>query len=116
MSHFYGILRNPARSTVSTRCGHKSRGLVAEARTWTHLVQIELTVQDGKDWATLSIGMPYGKVYTKWRKILWSGPLSKMEEAFAEAFPQQDEVQEPTIRRTAADSDPLTGTEYGDLT
>jgi hypothetical protein len=116
MSHFYGILRNPGRNRISTRCGHKSRGLVAEARTWTHLIQVELTVYNGKDWATLWIGSPYGKTDYAWRTVLWSGPVADMARAFAAAFPDQEEVQVAKFHRKPSDSDPLTGTEYGDLT
>ena len=116
MSHLYGILRNPGRNSLSTRCGHKSRGLVAEARTWTHLIQVELTVYNGKDWATLWIGSPYGKTDYAWRIVLWSGPVADMARAFAAAFPDQEEVQVAKFHRKPSDSDPLTGTEYGDLT
>ncbi len=41
MSHFYGSIEDPSRSTLATKRGHKTQGLKAHIRTWNRGVPVE---------------------------------------------------------------------------
>ncbi len=70
MSHFYGKLTGSR--GVTTRCGTKNSGIVAVAASWKGAVRTELFVQDGEDWAVVSL-MPWQGVGVS--RVVYRGPV-----------------------------------------